>query len=73
MGSLLVLEGTTNAESYIKVLEQHMHPSRGRVVQQDNANPHTAAITTAWLHSKRVRVLNWPSVHIENNIWRIIK
>jgi len=28
MGSLLVLEGTMNAERYIKVLEQHMLPSR---------------------------------------------
>ncbi len=38
MGSLHVLEGTMNAERYIKVLEQHMLPSRGRVFQQDNAN-----------------------------------
>ncbi len=28
MGSLHVLEGTVNAERYIKVLEQHMLPSR---------------------------------------------
>ncbi len=55
MGSLHVLEGTMNAERYIKVLEQHMLPSRGRVFQQDNAKPHTAAITTAWLRSRRVR------------------
>ncbi len=68
MGILHVLEGTINAERYIKVLEQHMLPSRrhlfqGRpcVFQQDNAKPHTAAITTAWLHSRRVRVLNWPA------------
>ncbi len=68
MGSLHVLEGTMNAERYIKVLEQHMLPSRWRlfqgrpcVFQQDNAKPHTAAITTAWLRSRRVRVLNWPA------------
>ncbi len=68
MGSLHVLEGTMNAEKYIKVLEQHMLPSRWRlfqgrpcVFQQDNAKPHTAAITTAWLRSRRVRVLNWPA------------
>ncbi len=67
MGSLHVLEGTMNAERYIKVLEQHMLPSRWRlfqgrpcVFQQDNAKPHTAAITTAWLR-RRVRVLNWPA------------
>ncbi len=61
MGSLHVLEGTMNAERYIKVLEQHMLPSRWCVFQQDNAKPHTAAITTAWLRSRRVRVLNWPA------------
>ncbi len=56
MGSLHVLEGTVNAERYIKVLEQHILPSRWRVFQQDNEKPQTAAITTAWLHSRRVRV-----------------
>ncbi len=34
MGSLHVLEGTMNAERYIKVLEQHMLPSRWCVFQQ---------------------------------------
>ncbi len=68
MGSLHVLEGAMTAERYIKVLEQHMLPSRRRLFQgrpcefqQDNAKPHTAAITTAWLCSRRVRVLNWPT------------
>ncbi len=84
MGSLQVLEGTMNAERYIKVLEQHMLPSRRRlfqgrpcVFQQDNAKPHTAAITTAWLRSRRVRVLNWPACSPDLssivNIWCIIK
>ncbi len=77
MGSLYVLEGTMNAERYIKFLEQHMLPSRRRVFQQDNAKPHTAAITTAWLHSRRVWVLNWPACSPDlspiNKIWRIIK
>ncbi len=77
MGSLHVLEGTMNAERYIKVLEQHMLPSRGNVFQQDNAKPHTAAITTAWLHRRRVRVLNCPASSPDlspiENIWLIIK
>ncbi len=76
MGSLHVLKGTMNAERYIKVLEQHMLPSRWCVIQQDNAKPYTAAITTAWLRSRRVRVLNWPACSPDlspiENIWRII-
>ncbi len=50
------------------VLDQHMLPSRRHlfqgkpcVFQQDNAKPHTAAITTACLRSRRDRVLNWPA------------
>ncbi len=77
MGSLHVLEGTMNAERCLKVLEQHMLPSIGCVFQQDNAKPHTAAITTARLCSRRVRVLNWPAsspnLSPTENIWRIIK
>ncbi len=62
MGSLHVLEGIMNAERYIKVLEQHMLPSRQRLVQgrpcvfqPHNSKPHTAAITTAWHRGRRVR------------------
>ncbi len=68
MDSLHVLECTMNAERYINVLEKHMLPSRQRlfqgrpcVFQQDKAKPHTAAIRTAWLRSRRVRVLNCPA------------
>ncbi len=75
--SLHVLEGTMNAERYIKGLEQHMLASRRRAFQQDKTKLHTAAITTAWLRSRRVRVLNWPACSPDlspiENIWRIIK
>ncbi len=60
-----------------KGLEQHMLPSRWCLFQQDNAKPHTAANTTAWLRSRRVRVLNWlacsPDLSPIENIWCIIK
>uniref|UniRef100_A0AAR2M5U8 Tc1-like transposase DDE domain-containing protein n=1 Tax=Pygocentrus nattereri TaxID=42514 RepID=A0AAR2M5U8_PYGNA len=84
MGNLHICEGTINAERYIQVLEQHMLPSnqclfQGRpcLFQQDNAKPHSARVTTAWLRSKRVRVLNWPSCSPDlspiENVWRIMK
>ncbi len=77
MGSLHVLEGIMNSERYIKVLEQHMLPSRRRVFQQDNAKPHTVAFTIAWLCSRRVRVLNCPACSPDlspiENIWCIVK
>ncbi len=61
MGILHVLKAIMNAEMYIKILEQHMLPSRRCAFQQDNVKPHTAAITTAWLRSRRVQLLNWPA------------
>ncbi len=77
LGSLHVLEGTMNAKRYIKVLEQHTHRLEGRIFQQDNAKLHTAAITTKWLRSRRVRVLNWPACSPDlspiETIWHIIK
>ena len=84
MGNLHICEGTINAERYIQVLEQHMLPSKQRLFhgrpclfQQDNAKPHSAHLTTAWLRSKRVRVLDWPACSPDlspiENVWRIMK
>ena len=84
MGNLHICEGTINAERYIQVLEQHMLPSKQRIFhgcpclfQQDNAKPHSARVTTAWLRSKRVRVLDWPACSPDlspiENVWRIMK
>ncbi len=77
MGSLHVLEGTMNAERYIKVLEQHLLPSRWRVFQrrpcvfqQDNAKPHSAAITTSWLRSRRVRGAELACLHSRSFTYR---
>ncbi len=56
MGRLHVLEGTTNAERYINVLEQHMLPSRRRLFQQNNSKPHTAVAVTLQQHGFVVEV-----------------
>uniref|UniRef100_A0AAY5KWM7 Uncharacterized protein n=1 Tax=Esox lucius TaxID=8010 RepID=A0AAY5KWM7_ESOLU len=68
MGDLHICESTINVEQYIEVLEPHTLPSRQHIFQgrpclfqQDKAKPYSACITTAWLHSKRDWVLNWPA------------
>ena len=54
------------------------HPSNvffhGRpcLFQQDNAKPHSAHLTTVWLRSKRVRVLDWPCLCSRMVLHRIL-
>lgn len=64
---LLVLEGNLNARRYIDevlepcvipFLEQHQDVG---ILQQDNARPHAARITTAYLHENNVNVMQWPA------------
>ena len=57
MGDLHICEGTIDVEAYVGILERHMLPSRRRLFpgtpclfQQDNARPHSARVTTVWLH-----------------------
>lgn len=80
MGALHICNGTVNAEAYIQILEQAMMPSKRRlfgqrqcIFQQDNAKPHTARITSAWLARHRIRLLDWPACSPIENVWRIIK
>ena len=68
----------------VQVLKKHMLPSKQRLFKrrpclfmQDNAEPHSTHVTTAWLCSKRVRVLDWPACSPDlspiENVWGIMK
>jgi len=83
-GNLHLQKGSINITMYLQVVEQLILPSRWRLFQgrpcifhQDNAKPHTTAITTAWLINRRVWVLDWPACSPDlsppKNIWHIVK
>ena len=53
---LHICEGAIDAEAYVGISERHMLQSRQRffpgtpcLFEQDNARPHSARVTTAWL------------------------
>lgn len=64
---LVIIDGNLTARRYIdEVLETTYLPFRTehpeiRILQQDNARPHTARITTAYLQQHNVEVLPWPA------------
>lgn len=62
---LVHVNGTLTAQRYCdEILQQHLVPimqNNGRMFQHDNARPHTARITTAFLQHNNIPVLPWPS------------
>ena len=62
-----MLEGNLTARRYISdVLEEHVVPffeqhDDLRMFQHDNARPHSAGITSDYLHAEGVTVLPWPA------------
>lgn len=63
--NLVHVNGNLTAQRYCdEILQPHVLPfmqNNGRIFQQDNARPHTARITTAFLQRNNVDVLPWPS------------
>ena len=64
---LVVVDRTMNRHRYIQILKNEMLPwatgvfGRNFVYVQDNAPPHTAHDTTAFLDQQDVEVLDWPA------------
>ena len=65
----------------VGILERHMllsrqplFPGTPCLFQQDNARPHSAGITTAWLHRHRLCVLDWSACNPDPvSVCRIMK
>uniref|UniRef100_A0AAY5KTD7 WW domain-containing protein n=1 Tax=Esox lucius TaxID=8010 RepID=A0AAY5KTD7_ESOLU len=67
-GALVSVEGIMNSSKYHVILAQNLQASvrmlkmkRNFTFQHDNDPKHTSKSTKAWLHQKKINVLEWPS------------
>uniref|UniRef100_A0A674EJM0 Tc1-like transposase DDE domain-containing protein n=1 Tax=Salmo trutta TaxID=8032 RepID=A0A674EJM0_SALTR len=67
-GALIRVEGIMNSSKYQAILAQNLQASvrklkikRKFTFQHDNDPKHTSKSTKAWLHQKKINVLEWPS------------
>ena len=64
---LVVVDGAMNRHRYIQILRNQMLPwatgvfGRNFVYVQDNAPPHTAHDTAAFMDQQNVEVMDWPA------------
>jgi len=70
---LVVVDGNLNAQRYVdNILRPHLvpflldHPEL-RTFQHDNARPHAARFTTAFLQGENINTMQWPSLSPDLN------
>jgi hypothetical protein len=66
---LVHVNGTLTAQRYCdEILQHHVVPimqNNGRLLQHDNAKPHTARVTIAYLQKYNIPVLSSPSKSLD--------
>lgn len=77
VGSLIVLDGIVNANKYLNILSDHVHPMMqtlfedgSGIFQDDNAPIHRATIVKKWFedHESDTHHLDWPPQSPDANI-----
>lgn len=68
---LVRVQGNLTAAQYVQdILRPHVHPLMATpraLFQHDNARPHTARVTVAYLNDQNIRRLPWPSLSPDLN------
>ena len=69
---LAIVPGNLNSVGYVNILRNNLRPfvqkrGPGVILQQDNARPRKARLTTQFLAQNGVNVLPWPAVSPDQN------